>query len=244
MNYSPPGSSVYGIFQARILEWVAIPFSRGSSPPRDQTRVSCIAGGFFTIWAPRKGLIGGAWKLPGPHQFIDLEKITFLQEPFREGGVDCLPLEPSHCLHSRAFVQGTTDIHDDLYCSFVLHPLLANFLWSPEFCVLMHHSLASVSFLLATDVCAIFIWVSSNTFSTSKRTDFHFLSPTLREQSQSKEVGLWMTNFFYLRSLFPHRTHSHPICEPILPTLRFRSQGDQRMGPTEACVYFSKHRAF
>ena len=43
MNCSPPGSSVHGILQARILEWVVIPFSRGSSRPRDQTRVSCIA---------------------------------------------------------------------------------------------------------------------------------------------------------------------------------------------------------
>ena len=43
------GSSVHGTFQARILQWVAIPFSRGSSRPRDQTRVSCIAGRFFTI---------------------------------------------------------------------------------------------------------------------------------------------------------------------------------------------------
>jgi len=41
--------SVYGILQARILEWVAVPFSRGSSQPRDQTQVSHIAGGFFTI---------------------------------------------------------------------------------------------------------------------------------------------------------------------------------------------------
>jgi len=40
--------SVHGILQARILEWVAFPFSRGSSQPRDQTGVSCIAGGFFT----------------------------------------------------------------------------------------------------------------------------------------------------------------------------------------------------
>ena len=48
MDCSLPGSSVQGIFQARILEWVAISFSRGSSPPRDQTQVSCIAGGFFT----------------------------------------------------------------------------------------------------------------------------------------------------------------------------------------------------
>ena len=39
------------ILQARILEWVAVPFSRGSSQPRDRTQVSCIAGGFFTSWA-------------------------------------------------------------------------------------------------------------------------------------------------------------------------------------------------
>ena len=51
LNCSPPGSSVHGILQARILEWVAIPFSRGSSWPRDQTWVPCTAGRFFTIWA-------------------------------------------------------------------------------------------------------------------------------------------------------------------------------------------------
>ena len=51
MDYSPPGSSVHGIFQASILEWVAISSFRGSSRPRDQTcisGVSCIAGRFFT----------------------------------------------------------------------------------------------------------------------------------------------------------------------------------------------------
>ena len=47
-NYSLPGTSVPGILQARILEWVAIPFSRGSSQPRGRTQVSCIAGRFFT----------------------------------------------------------------------------------------------------------------------------------------------------------------------------------------------------
>ena len=54
MDYSPPGSSVHGIFQARILEWVDISFSRGSSWPRDRTHVSCvscIAGRFLTHWA-------------------------------------------------------------------------------------------------------------------------------------------------------------------------------------------------
>ena len=69
MDCSPPGSSVHGIFQARILEWVAISSSRGSSQPRDQTHiscvsciagrffttcVSCIAGGFFTTEPPKK----------------------------------------------------------------------------------------------------------------------------------------------------------------------------------------------
>ena len=43
MDCNPPGSSVYGIFQARILEWVAISYSVGSSQPRDQTHVSCVS---------------------------------------------------------------------------------------------------------------------------------------------------------------------------------------------------------
>ena len=54
MDCSPPGSSVHGILQPRILEWVAMPFSRGSSQPRDRTQVSCIAGGFFTVLATKE----------------------------------------------------------------------------------------------------------------------------------------------------------------------------------------------
>ena len=54
MDCSPPGSSVHGIFQARILEWCAISFSRGSSQPRDQTQVLCTAGRSFTNWATRE----------------------------------------------------------------------------------------------------------------------------------------------------------------------------------------------
>ena len=49
VNCSLPGSSVHWILQARILGWVAVSFSRGSSPPRDRTCDSCIAGGFFTM---------------------------------------------------------------------------------------------------------------------------------------------------------------------------------------------------
>ena len=54
MDCHPPKSSVNGILQARILAWVAIPFSRGSSQPRDQTWVSCVAGRFFIIWTARE----------------------------------------------------------------------------------------------------------------------------------------------------------------------------------------------
>ena len=55
---SLPGSSVHGILQVRMLEWVAMSSSRGSSRPRDGTQVSCIAGGFFTVWATREAQSG------------------------------------------------------------------------------------------------------------------------------------------------------------------------------------------
>ena len=54
MNCNSPGFSVHGILQAKTLEWVAIPFSRRSSQPRNRTQVSCIVGGFFTSWATRE----------------------------------------------------------------------------------------------------------------------------------------------------------------------------------------------
>ena len=50
---------VHEILQVRILEWAAIPFSRGPSQPRDLTQVSHIAGGFFTVWATREALLVG-----------------------------------------------------------------------------------------------------------------------------------------------------------------------------------------
>ena len=87
MDCSPPGSSVHENFQARILEWVAFPFSRGSSQPRDQIWVSPMAGGFFTVWATSKDVqslgrkdirwtwntlwgqrLGNAWKTIEPYQ--------------------------------------------------------------------------------------------------------------------------------------------------------------------------------
>ena len=71
MDCSSSGSSVHGVSQARILEWVAISFSRGSSRPRDQTFiscVSCIAGGFFTCWATGEA----------PHVSVSASKSKYL----------------------------------------------------------------------------------------------------------------------------------------------------------------------
>ena len=56
MDWSPPCSSVHGLLQGRIVEWIAMHFSRGSSQLRDWTQVSCIAGRFFTVWATWEAL--------------------------------------------------------------------------------------------------------------------------------------------------------------------------------------------
>ena len=57
MDCSPPGSSVHGILQARVLEWVATSSSRRSSQPRHWTQVSRMAGAFFTSWATREAVV-------------------------------------------------------------------------------------------------------------------------------------------------------------------------------------------
>jgi len=70
MDYTVPG-----ILQARILEWVAFPFSGGSSQPRDQTQIACIAGGFFISWATRE--------LSGSGQLACCEKSGFYLEGWK-----------------------------------------------------------------------------------------------------------------------------------------------------------------
>ena len=101
-----PGSSVHGILQARILEWVAIPFSGLSTWFRDQTRVSCIADRFFTIWAMREHPL---WKSqvrdyllqesPGPARNLLPQELPstrnyLLQEP---PGPPARPVEDAQC---------------------------------------------------------------------------------------------------------------------------------------------------
>ena len=64
MDFSPPGSSVHGIFQARMLEWVAISYTKRSFPPRDRTHISCTGRQILTTGPPakpRKGKGGLSW---------------------------------------------------------------------------------------------------------------------------------------------------------------------------------------
>ena len=106
MDCSLPGSSVHGIFQARVLEWAAISFSRGSCQPRDHTQVSCTAGRIFTIWATREtrphrvwailkvfspsGLIGVIWKvrLILAEEILTLISVDQLLTCLREGPLE------------------------------------------------------------------------------------------------------------------------------------------------------------
>ena len=76
----------------------------------------------------------------------------------------------------------------------------------------------------------------------SKRTDFHFLCQPLSGNNLRPEKYRARADkfLFRLRSLLLHRAHSHVICEPPPPTLTFGCEGDQRMGFTKVCVYFSK----
>ena len=76
MDCNPPGSSVHGILQARILEWLAIPFPGGFSWPRDWTRVSYISGRFLTVLATRVSIPNSLTITP--HPFLPLSHFKFV----------------------------------------------------------------------------------------------------------------------------------------------------------------------
>ena len=77
MDGSPPGSSVHGILQARILEWVAISFCMGSSSPRGWTQVSCNASWFLTLWATREPHQCSEADSKYPHNLMEWKKLQF-----------------------------------------------------------------------------------------------------------------------------------------------------------------------
>ena len=77
MDFSPPGSSVHGFLQERILAWVAMPSSRGSSWPRDRTRAFCLAGGFFTGEPPGKRIVQPEKEIMNPFQMDFFSCFTY-----------------------------------------------------------------------------------------------------------------------------------------------------------------------
>ena len=82
LTLATPWTVAHGILQARILELVAVPFSKGSSRTRNQTRVSCIAEGFFTNWAIREA----------KSLFIFLAKLIVLWDHSSPPGIEPVPL--------------------------------------------------------------------------------------------------------------------------------------------------------
>ena len=78
MDYSLPGSRVHELLQAGLLEWIVFPFSRESSQSRDQIWVSCIAGGFFTVWATKEAHI--------PIRKIKIKIVRIPRNKLNQGG--------------------------------------------------------------------------------------------------------------------------------------------------------------
>ena len=108
---SLPGSSVHGIFQARVLEWVAISFSRGSSRPKDWTLVSRIAGLRFTIWATRK--VTWMWELDYKESWAPKNWCfwTVLLEKTLEGPLDYKEIQPVNPKEDQSWMFiGRTDV--------------------------------------------------------------------------------------------------------------------------------------
>ena len=112
MDCSLPGSSVRGILQARILQWVAISFSRRSSQPRDRSWVSRIAGRCFTIWATREAQL----KLRGLTKFI-IQTVIIIINRSQEKSMQI----PSFLglimtgLHKKYLLSGTHDKNSIIY---------------------------------------------------------------------------------------------------------------------------------
>jgi len=111
MDCSLPGSSVHGIFQARVLEWVAISFSRESSRPKDRTRVSLIAGLRFTIWATRE--VTWMWELDYKESWAPKNWCfwTVRLEKTLEGPLDYKEIQPVNPKEDQSWMFiGRTDV--------------------------------------------------------------------------------------------------------------------------------------
>ena len=110
MNCSLPGFSVHGVFQARVLEWVAISFSRGSSWPRGRTQLSCIAGRHFTLWTYRhqnhlEDLLNHRLLDPAPRvsDLLDLGQSVRICSSVGLTGATCFPCKDLISTHLEVF---------------------------------------------------------------------------------------------------------------------------------------------
>ena len=128
MDCSPPSSSIQGILQARILEWVAISFSRGSSRPRDRTQVSHIAGRRFNLCATREAYQGlhGVFLYSGgtPRRRRQSLVIPFLPQshprmaqPKFKTYHPCCPGQGQTCISQMHLVLSDYSLHKDAGCS-------------------------------------------------------------------------------------------------------------------------------
>ena len=125
MDCSPPGSSVHGILQARILEWVAVSFSRGTSRLRDRTQVSCIASRCFNLWATTL--------------ILRIKCTPYIILPNAENDVHCfapLPIFPSQSHEKQA------DSHMTLLFN---HSVMSNSFETPKDCNLPASSVHGIS---------------------------------------------------------------------------------------------------
>ena len=117
-----PGFSVYGVFQARILEWVAVSFSRGSFWSRDQTWFSCNAGRFFTSWTTREALLTPLVILKCKHSFESPSSVQFSRS------VESDSLRPHESQNTRPPCPSPTPgVHSNSCpCSQCCHPAISS----------------------------------------------------------------------------------------------------------------------
>ena len=129
---SLPGSSVRGILQTGVLEWASTPFPRGSSPPRDRTQVSCIAGAFFTSWTTREAPTSRVHATNATHHsWFNLEHMPRSCQPFPL--CSYFPSLPPirHCVGRSHYAQTTLK-----GWGIILHPPEVNYL-SKSFAILL-----------------------------------------------------------------------------------------------------------
>ena len=112
MDWNPPGSSVQGILQARILEWVAIPSSRGSFQSRDRTQVSHIVGRLFTVWATKefqkKTGMGSLFLLQGKFQLRNQTRVSYIEGDFTTWATQ---EAPGMCIHPQFVIKKRSNDH-------------------------------------------------------------------------------------------------------------------------------------